>query len=99
MICGNLLCRRALGDGRYQEQAPELESRNQNSLAKARDVVFVGATDLLDEAMGTQPLEDSPDLRSRLARQEILQVTALEAAQVEFSSQDRLHDGSILFRE
>src|SRR5215217_5138535 len=56
----------ALGDGRYQEQVPELEGRDQNPLAEARDVVLVGSTDFLDQTMSSQPLEDSPNLRGCL---------------------------------
>ena len=53
-------------------------------------------TDLLDQTVGTQSLEDAPDLRRGLAGQQVLQVAALEAAQVELTSDDGFQDGTIV---
>lgn len=80
----------------YQKKTSELQRCTDDPLTKLRDVVLIGASDLLDQTMGTQSFEDTGDLSCVFTRQESLQMTILEATDVEFTANDGLKDRTVV---
>ena len=67
----------------------ELESEGDNLFAKPGDVVFVGAADLLDQAVKPEAPEQPRDLAAGFLFQPPAQVFVLETADVELADAER----------
>jgi hypothetical protein len=75
---------------RDHEQFSGFQSGCDNSSTEFSQVVFVGASDLLDKAMRSKPFEHARDLAGRFSDHMLLESLAGEAADVEFAPANRM---------
>ena len=71
---------------RDDEQGPQLQRSVSHFLPEAGQIVLVGTSDFLDQAMHSETLEHSGDLGSGFVRHDDAKRTVLESPDVEFST-------------
>ena len=71
---------------RNDEHGPQLQRSVSHFLPEVSQIVLVGTSDFLDQAMHSETLEHSGDLESRFVRHDHAKRTVLESPDVEFST-------------
>ncbi len=78
------------------DEFSQLQARRDHGLAESSEVVLIGVTDLLDEAVNTEALEQPGHLAATSVGQESAQDFVLHAADVELASRDGAEQGFLI---
>jgi len=84
---------------RNEHQRLELEPRGHHRALRRRDVVLVGAADLLDEAVAAQPLDHPRDLSSGLVQQVASDVRVAQGLDRVLAAKDDFEESDVFVRE
>src|SRR5512139_2988413 len=87
---------RRLHERRDDDHCSELQGGVDDLLSKVGQVVFVSASDFFDQAMHSEPFEQSGDSGARCVGQDDTKRTVLESPDVKFSPHDAFKQLQIL---
>src|SRR5438874_3960477 len=81
------------------DECAQLQGAHNDLLASLGEVVLVGVSDLLDQAMDMQALEQARELGTGVVWQDPLQVSVAEAADLPFAARQGDEEGEVVGAE